>query len=297
MWVSAYLYSNADLDAMILGILPGLLCELHRGRSYRGFFFVRHHAGGLHLRVRLWVDDANHHDRIRSAIQMRADGYFASIPPAPASATNEALLRYFAEREGTSLAAEVYKDRTMRFAPYTFDAARFGIENERAIETHFAQSSRLALDMLEAGISIGQRQGSVFAFAVLTCLDTVIRYQRPTRLGAWRAWGLADLGGERLERLYAAQFERHKEQLTATTARVASGLSEPDGVHLSTAEQRWLRSLRTMCSALAPGTDRDRVVDTCLHLFCNRLGLSLNREGYVRFLVENALCDSVNSCE
>src|SRR5262249_32301174 len=115
--------------------------------------------------------------------------------------------------------------------------------------------------------------------------------------GTWRAWGLADLGGERLEQLYAAQFARRKEQLAAIVTRVTAGLREPEGTHLSTLEQRWLRSLRTMWSALRAGTDRDSVVDTCLHLFCNRLGLSLNREGYVRFLAEQALGDSVDGCD
>jgi Lantibiotic biosynthesis dehydratase C-term len=46
--------------------------------------------------------------------------------------------------------------------------------------------------------------------------------------------------------------------------------------------------------ALTPYQDAVRapaVVDTCVHLFCNRLGVSLPDEGYLRYLAARTTVD------
>jgi hypothetical protein len=161
-------------------------------------------------------------------------------------------------------------------------------------ERHFAESSRLALTLLRAGISIEQRQTVALTAIVLAhaaCVED--RDALAHRLVTSRRFWTADNSrNAQLESTYAPVYESQRPHLVRLATRVfvlSRGESTPrDGI----VEAAWWESVRRLHDALPPGGPPvDAILDTCAHLLCNRLGLPLTRESYVRYLAARAVAD------
>jgi hypothetical protein len=216
------------------------------------FFFIRYWEGGPHVRIRVPAADL---DRVvtRCADYLAAHPSVDRIDPASFAAMTAALAR----REGVEPTAVREPNDSVRLTPYRFEHDRYGSGPavRAAVERHFEESSRLALALLAAGLGVDRRRAVALSAVLLT-----------PEVGDWRWWAPPGV-----EPSYGAIYERQRDAL----ATLRLGADRPGMV--------WSASIGALRDALPPA-GRDRILDTCAHLFCNRLGLPPAQEGLVRYL-------------
>ncbi|HET9256565.1 MAG TPA: lantibiotic dehydratase C-terminal domain-containing protein [Pseudonocardiaceae bacterium] len=199
-----------------------------------------------------------------------------------------------------------------------------------AVERHFVESSELALGLLIGGTPPARRGAVALALLTLTLAvgepdpGRVARWFTPRRAVS----NLAPDGPSPSELAgFEAGYRQHRRGLLTQTARLwetAGGSIGADrqGVPGGDTLRGWLRSVRALHARLRqlcaqghfppPGfrfdpppadqipTDQTSpgdpdaitlVLSRCAHLLCNRLGLSLTGEVYLRFLLARALTD------
>jgi thiopeptide-type bacteriocin biosynthesis protein len=304
-WISAHVFYSDGLDRPLTETVRPLVSELIEDRLVRAYFYLRYWDGGPHLRLRLLPARARTHDQVREIVATHCETYLRRYPSTtPVDATEYAAsARRLARRERLPSYAETpYPNNSVQFIAYRPEHDRYGTGDcLNAVEEHFADSSQIALALVSAGATPAARETAGFCAAMLAML------LRPhgARVGAApAAHYLHDLA----ER-YASQRDRllnlgeAMRRLASGTDAAASGTdaaaSGTDAaasgrVPASGALAAWRDSIATLYDALAPHRELvnvDAVVDTCVHLFCNRLGVSLTEEDYIRYLAARTAAD------
>jgi thiopeptide-type bacteriocin biosynthesis protein len=254
-----HVYYQGDVDALLVHALTGVTGP---------FFFIRYWEGGPHVRIRVLAADL---DQLvtRCADYLAAHPSVDRIDPGSFAAMTAALAR----REGVEATASREPNDSVRLMPYRFEHDRYGSGPavRVAVERHFAESSQLALALLAAGIGADQRR-AVALSAVL----------RTAEAGDWRWWAPPGV-----ESAYRAVYQRQREAL-ATFRQFdprRPKVQAPRWLSLDADRPglMWSASIGALRDAM-PAAGRDRILDTCAHLFCNRLGLPPAQEGLVRYL-------------
>ena len=173
-WVSAHLFHAGSLDALLAQVVAPLVDEL-RG-ELAGFFFLRYWEGGPHLRLRVRPDGGADAGRIRRLIERRAGAYFAGHPSArgfqpadyQALAAGLAGAERLADHDG-----HLHPNDAVEFIAYVPEHRAYGgAACVAAVEEHFTDSSRLALDLLATGPDQGRRAAiglAAFTLTVAAC--------------------------------------------------------------------------------------------------------------------------------
>jgi len=281
-WVSAHLFSAGDLDALLIDAVRPLTTDLVAEGAADGYFYLRHWDGGPHIRLRLLVPDEGHHGPIRERVALHCGRYLRDHPstrrltPQAYADMAEQLARR--ERARSHLPSPLPND-SVQFIAYRREYERFGAEEAmRAVERHFMESSRLAMALLGARASADQRRVAALAMILIAWLTGERGTSGP---GDWTGLAPADLDARYLR-------QRDKLLLLADLARkLVAG--QPTGVPPGSLDA-WLRSIRALRDALT-GPAADRVADTCAHLMSNRLGLTLDDEGGLRYLAARAVTE------
>ncbi|MCF6471837.1 hypothetical protein FAF44_26090 [Nonomuraea sp. MG754425] len=281
MWVSAHLFYQGSLDRVLTGLVGPLLRELPAERA----FFLRYWDGGPHVRLRVLPADPADEPGIRDLIGERATRFFAAEPSADLLGDAEYLrrARRFGAREGVAFAERMYANNSAVFLPYEPEHRRYGTGASLAgVERHFHESSRLALNVVEDGLTADRRETGVLCFLLVSWL---LAADDPAR-SARRRLARPD---DRSEPLYDRQRARLRHAVTAMD-RVRRGWPQlPDG-NL----RRWTSSLARMIAAL-DGPSPERVADLCAHLFANRVGVRIDTERSLRHLAARAVEDWIAS--
>lgn len=285
-WLAAHLFHQGDIDRMLVGLVTPLGHELTAERLAGGWFFLRYWEGGNHVRLRMLVHDDSARDRVRELVEARGQEYFRRNP-SPDLLRPGYYQRIAADLAGsenlTSYTTGLYPNDSVVFLPYRREHDRYGYGAAmEAVEWHFVDSSRIALDLLARRLTTEQRDTVCFSLMLLAWFggepDAV-------RLREWReplhaAWAdRFELLGGVTEDEFAERFARRKERLVALTRRLqAFSCSEGSGEPLSA----WAESIARLRDAMyVPAFP---VLDICVHLFCNRLGISPPGEVYLRYL-------------
>ncbi|MFF4323638.1 thiopeptide-type bacteriocin biosynthesis protein [Streptomyces sp. NPDC001568] len=283
-WVSAHIFHQGDTDQLILGVLGPLTARLRDTGLSDADFFLRYWEGGPHVRLRVSVPAVENRGPVRTAISTACDAWFRDHPSVPyldqEQYTRQAGV--LAAREGmTAHATRLYPNDSVRFIPYRREYRRYGTgEHMAAVERHFAESSGIALSLLEAGAGPEERQTAAYCMLLIAWFTAV--ESDPTRVeaegpGNWAEW-------------IRPEFEGHFDRRRATLISLLRSMRQlalrvgdlPEAGNLA----RWAHSVRRLAGS-AP--DRARVLDACAHLLCNRLGVQLDQEGYVRHLAARAM--------
>lgn len=289
-WVSAHVYYSDQLDPLLVEAVAPLVRELAGAALSSGFFFVRYWDGGPHLRLRCRAAPERH-----AAVEARiADriGRFLARRPAAARVDEADYRRYaaaLARAEGMAgQPARPQPNNSLAFVRYRPEHDRYGQgASIAAVERHFEDSSEIVLGLLVAGLAPADRATAALAMVLLAWFVAGFDPARAERLAAWLAdHGAAAPapGGPR------EPLRRFAGRMRALSAR--SGELAGSGSLLA-----WARSVRSLHDALAATLDRTEhrtpssVVDTCAHLACNRLGLSVEEERRIRYLAAHALCE------
>ncbi|MGH3829697.1 MAG: lantibiotic dehydratase C-terminal domain-containing protein [Pseudonocardiaceae bacterium] len=325
-WISAHLFHRGSLDELITGAVAPLVEELTRSGALGGFFFLRYWEGGPHLRLRLRPSSPGHTVPVRAALLERATRYLTDhpSPPAPASYTTEAyraMAQRVAHAERLSYHdSQLHPDDTVEFIPYRPEYHAYGRRPAlTAVETHFTESSAIALGLLTAGTSPAQRHAAALAMLMLTlavCEPNLARVA--SRLRAVPADHIqrltaADPAARALQDSYRNNGHALREQARDLWARAGRPCQTPLSGHLA----GWLHAIRTLhtqlttahaqgrfspTDSLFPLTRLTRAVSSqspavaqvvlrCTHLLCNRLGIHTTAEAHLASLVARTLTD------
>ncbi|MEV0612028.1 lantibiotic dehydratase C-terminal domain-containing protein [Nonomuraea sp. NPDC050404] len=313
-WISLHAFHRGGTDRLIAQAVGGLVRSLDADGLLARWFFLRYWEGGPHLRLRLLpaARAGEVEQRARAALERHLSAHPSRVPWDPA--------RYAAAAESFAAAEDLSGyDRRLRghdvveAVAYRPEHRVFGgPEVTGAAERHFGDSSRIALALLERGEERGRRLG--FAAAALM-LALALWEPDPARLGraletsrdrwdppATRAGRAGLLDGQRPAS--NAQVLR--------CLRIATGLERPEPRDPVGA---WWRSMVALhervltCRAAGrfhpepadssfhpPGASRAHgdvliLLVRCVHLLCNRLGLTGPEEAHLRYLIGTTLIE------
>jgi thiopeptide-type bacteriocin biosynthesis protein len=293
-WVSAHLFHQGALDTLVLKVVDPLIAELTEAGRVRGWFFLRHWEGGLHVRLRILTGVGAEAERVRALIVERAERFFAEHPSQPWLKPEDYLgnAEKLARWEGTTeYARTLAPNDSVAFIPYRREHSQYGEgATMEAVERHFAESSRLAIDLLKAAPGRDERDTAAYSIVLLAwflCEYTPARLL-PQIAAAARPpdppRGSPELWRAAIDKRYRDQRDRLVEIASRMRALVARADELPETGTLAI----WVRSVIRLREALEAGKQDPaavlRIVDRCAHLFCNRLGVSLTDESYLRML-------------
>ena len=274
-WVSVHAFHHGDQDALLLGGVRPLLAELRAAGLVEEFFFLRYWDGGPHLRLRFLPPSTVDGDQLQRLVLDRLRRHLAAHP-APESAAVADYPRFapvLARREGvTEYLRRPRPNNTVRPVRYVPETERYGDGADLvAVERHFGESSRIALGLIAAGATRGQRHTTALCAVQL----------------AWLAAGhrppvSADPDAD-------ARYLADRQRLRTLKIRVAEIAEGTSTLPASGALTTWWRSI-----GAAPVR---RVADLCAHLLCNRLGLGYPDERRVRQLAARAVADDLVGAE
>lgn len=284
-WVSAHIFYHENLDPVLLEFVSPLVRELAiAGRSQESFF-LRHWDGGNHVRLRLLAPRAVHGE-IRTLVQQRW-AEFVRIRPAPRAAAPTEYIevaRRLASVEGVATyARHPYPNNSVEFIPYRREYDRYGRGRSMlAVEQHFTESSRLALRTMEAGMSPAQRDTVALSLVVLTWLCGAAGHPLPTRQPSeWMTMPDAE-----------QRYRRQKETVGEIVKRMWAVATQRGDRRRDSVFTEWTRTVGRLRSQLGTSASTSRVLDVCAHLVCNRLGVTLDSEAYLRYLAARGLASS-----
>jgi thiopeptide-type bacteriocin biosynthesis protein len=291
-WVSAHVFFHDDLDLLVTDVVAPLVDRLAVDGTASEFFFLRYWDGGPHLRLRVLPAVGAYRDDVQRLIGERFGRYLSRNPSADRMVAVEypPIAAELARRENVgSWSDRLYPNNSVFFIAYQREHERYGHgASMRAVERHFAESSRIALRVLTLAVPAGRR-----ATLALGCI-----------LATWFVGGCdSDRGRTWLADRYAGGVEHPPTagDLTATIAlartarRLADSGPSPrgDGDGALACWTRSTTALRTALSAgepVVPGADGvPRVLDLCAHLICNRLGVAPVVEQALRRLAAHAV--------
>jgi thiopeptide-type bacteriocin biosynthesis protein len=200
--------------------------------------------------------------------------------PCPTLITAAEYARTVARRATTELVATAPEplrpNNSVMVRAYRREHAKYGYgESMEAVERHFVESSRLALEVVCQGDPRARRATTACALI----------------LAAWLHGGCGPP-----ERAYLAEPDdlvtADKVARVASLARRIRTLSPPEPVEAaSTALATWMASIAVLRATLdtVPSPDASAVTDICAHLVCNRLGIDLGTERFLRRVAWRAL--------
>ncbi|MFC5819176.1 thiopeptide-type bacteriocin biosynthesis protein [Nonomuraea harbinensis] len=315
-WIGAHLFHSGDLDPLINDVVDPVTRELAADGTVRRAFFLRYWEGGQHVRLRLEVPDPARASRVHDLVRERAAAHFAAHPSPPVDA---AAYRAFAAAMAAGERRTSYDERlrpagSVAFIGYRPEYEAYGdAACVAAAERHFAESSRLALDVLRAGTEMARR--AAIGLAALTVAAAACEPDLPAaahRL-ATAARQAREMGGESVSE---EDWRRREGALLAQTRRLWDAPGSGGDLLAS-----WAASMRALrddlgalhaagrCAprdsgsphallALAAPPERRTVsliLMRCVHLFHNRLGLRAGTERHVSYLAVRALAGLADS--
>ncbi|MDP4503533.1 lantibiotic dehydratase C-terminal domain-containing protein [Nonomuraea turcica] len=288
-WVSAHAFYHDDLDQLLVHAVAPLAAELTGRGLATDFFFLRCWDGGNHLRLRILPEPAVERGDVETVISERLGEFFAARPSTTAARQKdyERMAALLARQERvSSYSRSLYPDNSLLLVPYRREHGRHRDGPAvRAVERHFVESSRLALDMLVDGLTPGERATAAYA---MTCIAWFTSVPEPQRLAELvRAAGRSAEHVGLLDKGRALESQREQAITLARRIRTAEN---------SGALATWARSVTALRETLTSregrrdaGGSAFAVMDRCARLLCNRLGVPLVEEESLRHLATEAV--------
>lgn len=321
-WVSVHVYRAGPLDRLVTELVGPLFRQARADDGWaERAFFQRSWEGGTHLRLRLRVRPGHDREAATAWTLRRCRDHLAENPSTVVASQAEygAFAARVARWESRpSVARTLRPNNTAEAVPYLPEHERYGHGAAlRACETHFADSSAIALYVLgtAAADSADSWRGTLGCGLLLTAWlcagETPVALTERIPVPAEALDGLPGGAG----RHHLADWERRYQEQSGTLEalcreRVATAAS-PVPYEAQTTLDQWRRSLSRLNTVLTgeiatgafrpphrgwqggpaggDGTGTLPVLDLCAHLLCNRLGIDLEEEFFLRFLARRAL--------
>ncbi|WP_104129684.1 thiopeptide-type bacteriocin biosynthesis protein [Cryobacterium sp. N21] len=276
-WKSIHIRCDADTDELLTGVIRPLMQDAQSSGDVARWFFLRYWEEGPHVRIRIQGDNPQRAGGIATELCQVSAGWARDHAPVYIYSQDSfaRVSREFASRELVDDASHTLRPHgDVWTPPYKPENAKYGWgDTLAAFEQHFCDSSELALENLETTRS--QRWSTSTAILLTTWFsaDLDIR-SAETILGRWSS---GETQGENPVQLPPALASLVED---AQSAAHEAGRSDVLG--------RWAESLRAI-SRRAGEVATASALDICAHLWCNRMGLSLKEELYLRRIAVQAL--------
>ncbi|OLB64227.1 MAG: hypothetical protein AUI10_11985 [Actinobacteria bacterium 13_2_20CM_2_72_6] len=247
-------------------------------------FFLRHWRGGPHVRLRLLPHDGGDVAEVRDAVREGCRRFFHTRP-APDTlppATYAELARTLGRLEPGEPELPLQPNNSQQFIEYRPEHHKYGTGAAlAAVERHFEESSDLVLGLVDRDVPAARRRVLAFGALLAGEPDPTALAQRLDR--SRRAWGtvIARDGAA-----VAAVYGERRATLAAVARAMRRGEDTGDAFL-----DGWRRSVTALCRTLAgleASPDTAFVIDNCAHLLCNRLGITLSDEWFLRGLAVRA---------
>lgn len=281
-WISAHAFYHGDMDRLLLDVAAPVIDELAGAGLASQHFFLRYWAGGPHLRLRV-LPVGGSADEVRRVVAERFGKYFAAHPSAermtPAGYAETA--RWLSAAEQAPYPETMYPNNSLVFFPYEREHGKYGRgATIEAVERHFAESSRIVLDFLAEGPTADHRSTAAAAMMLLAWFAAV---DDPVLVAEWTG----DFPLLRDQPEPEPATEEQSARFVELAARMDVLARKWPGAHGDGMLVRWARSAGTLVTHLqkagaAPSRAVFRVLNSCAHLVCNRLGITLGEEDVLR---------------
>ena len=320
-WISVHLFYHSDLDRVLTAWTYPLIIDLQEQQLLDRFFFIRYWQGGPHIRLRLLPRGNADPAAIRTIVNTHADQFIAAHTAADVLSLERYLqmTAQFTQWEyGEDRRLPFYANNSLHEIPYEPEEQRYGGQAALArVEQHFMDSSAIILELLIRGSSRQQRIGRALA----TMLLALAQWSKdPAVLQAffhfsYQRWAPA-IGAD--EASLGAAFEQHYRRQRSHVLPLVLQLLESDTTQDdwdASLIEGWTASVRTLRDALrrlarsgdlhirVPTRLRElstlpkadigamRIMLECLHMHHNRLGVSIQEEVALAFLLQRALAE------
>lgn len=287
-WTSLHVFHDGDLDVVVTDLVAALRTRLDAEHASVGTFFLRYWEGGPHLRIRI-LPRSGREDDVRAIVEHQAAAFLVRRP-APALLTQEEYARYapgLAVAEGMADYERIRRpNNSFAHVPYRPETHRYGTgASLHAAEDHFVTCSDTVLRLLAAGATANQRTTAAFAVLALS------RWLCPT-VAPLPADGVAltAVSGGTPSSAVAERYHRQRHVLGELVDRMRLLAQAPPDRPTGTLGT-WAGAIATLAARIGDPALRWRVVDTCAHLTCNRLGVAVAGERELRHLVDRAFAD------
>jgi len=291
-WVSAHLFHQGDLTRLMVDGVRPLTAELEaRELTTREFFVLRHWEGGPHIRLR--VRPAGNPEDVERAITDRMRAFFTAHPSSDVlTAIQYARIAEAMRRIDPVQGPVVPRHPTdsIAFVPYRPEFGRYGQgEAMAAVERHFVESSRLAVELLARGLASGRENAAALSMLAVAWVAAEPDFDRLARMGTvWRPRAVARRNGSR-----APCPDGLQDHARAALVSAVRMVGNPERLTGPGALATWTRSITTLRDTLSCLDAKPRhvlrVLDSCAHLICNRLGISISRESLLREILRHAV--------
>jgi hypothetical protein len=249
-WVSVHAFHQGDQDALLTGGVAPTVAALTESGHARRWFFLRYWEGGPHLRVRVQPMPSRG-AAVRRALLVGLGSYLREHPSTPwlDEKSYAAMAAALARSERLAgFEPALRKNDSAALVPYRPEHDVYGRgASLAAVEHHFAESSRLAIEVIAAGGLPATRRGLALSTGMLTlaeCEPTLDVLAAEFARAAPPARRFIDRPAEAaMEAAYARQRDRLLDQ-----ARQIWGL-RPGGTDCAILS-RWRESARTLRARL-----------------------------------------------
>ncbi|MGW6424242.1 lantibiotic dehydratase C-terminal domain-containing protein [Nocardia sp. NPDC055053] len=310
-WISAHAFYHGDIDRLVGDVVAPLRARFDNENQVTSSFFLRYWDGGPHLRLRVLPAARSERAAVEAAIADAFGGFFERSPAAdvltaadyarmaPRLAAGEGLAEYH-----TALCA----NNTLVFSTYRREHDRYGDgASIQAVEHHFAESSTVAEHLIES--AAGGRTRLAVATAAIA-LGWYAAFPDPVELDGklvaapgipsaaeqvWNPQSLAPLVAKMRSlavdtgsRKPVGPLPRWGRSVAALAGRLRT---ERAAAKLPAQPLGW-----TGPGAVRSGPDADpvlTVVDMCIHLLCNRIGVGPVAESALRSAAIAAIADDI----
>jgi hypothetical protein len=293
-WLSLHIF-HANPNGLLHGSLITALDAMKSDGILSGYFIVRYWNGGPHLRLRLKQVDPAQAESIRDKIAGIIVSEYSELErdwPEPASYLAHAERMASLEQNlGVPLSMvekvePLQQHGSVQIRPYRFDAARYGLDNQEITETHFCNSTTIALLILR--MTKGS-PNAINTLALHLAAATVRVMRRPKlecaallMVAAHGMFLVASPDGQPVD-----ITDTPPEELLFHLDQGSPLPDQPDWVNelLSL----WTEDLIRCSLQLQLNLDHDSILLDYTHMLNNRLGLGAARENYFYHLIGQAL--------
>lgn len=286
-WISLHIYHNISFEKVLSEFISPFTEYLKDNEEIDRMFFIRYWEGGQHIRYRVLPELDVNIENLKNTI------------------INETL-EYFSSFDDPQLVCK------LRFEDYAPEIERYGgKESLYVAENHFHDSSSKVLELIEnhlanwnysTALSIALKMHMIFAREVLKDKEKIIRFFE----FSCKRWFSSSVKLDEEGRV--TQYEANKavtffhdsyEKQREVILALLKGIWNTD--QLSGWMKKWSIDCKKM-NDLKPIVPDEytlfSVLDSCVHMTNNRLGIHLRDEAFISYLIINGAKefqqDSVN---
>jgi hypothetical protein len=327
-WLSLHVFYSANLTRMLVECVAPLVRDLRSAGLIERYFFIRYWFEGPHLRLRLLPAAGTDPDEITGRADA-AVGEFLRRRPAlhdphyPGADEHYRALglaeygqRWWTDRYGGSGTMPLRPTNTAAYVPYEPEYDRYGgPDGVTLAEWHFEHSSDQVLRLSATTnvhvrptlLGLGLQQSLAMCLAFLRSPEEVVLFVRRYRAFWQHAYDNRPAPADAFDDAFARGAGPLRERVAVV--RASSESPRLPGDDFPGAWIRHCRDLRTRVDALRgagrialagrdggpPPSDPASVsmllLSSYLHMTNNRLGLAINDEIYISYLIERALSE------